>query len=99
MNNRDLSLPNDFVFFVEEDWLGDVVVGGAFKTSDVCAVGPVGVPMMSPRNFDGVSVPSVVFSVEHVLPMLYEFLGMCKVAVDNEVLARVVDFHKLNIRK
>jgi len=99
MNNWDLSLPNDFVVFVEEEFLRDVVVGDSFKTSDVCAVWPISVPMMGPRNFDSVSVPSVVMSVEHVLSMLYEFLGVCKVTIDNKVLAGIVLLHKLNIRK
>jgi len=99
MNNWDLSLPDDFVVFGEEEFLEDVVVVCAVKASHVCVVWPIGVPMMGPRDFDGVSVPSMIMAVEDVLSVLYEFLGVCKVTVDNKVLAGIVLFHKLNIRK
>jgi len=98
MNNWDLSLPNDFVVFVEEDVLGDFVVGGALKTSNVCVFWPIGIPKIGPRDIDGGSVPSVIMSVENVFPMFYLFFGVCKVSVDNKVFAGIVLLHKLNIR-
>jgi len=52
------------------------VVVVAMKTSHVGAVRPVSVPFMCPCDFDGVSVPSVVMSVEDVLSVFYKFFGV-----------------------